>query len=49
MNEMLTSSLCAPVEAIINAVLKQDPGSALQLQAYQGKVMRVECTSPVKN
>lgn len=48
MNEMLTSSLCAPVEAIINAVLKQDPGSALQLHAYQGKVLRVECTSPIK-
>lgn len=48
MNEMLTSTLCAPVEALINAVLKQDPASALQLQAYQGKVLRVECTSPMR-
>lgn len=47
MNQMLASSLCAPVETLINAVLKQDPASALQLQAIQGKVLRVECTSPL--
>jgi ubiquinone biosynthesis protein UbiJ len=48
MNEMLASTLCAPIEALINAVLKQDPASALQLQAYRGKALRVECTSPIK-
>jgi ubiquinone biosynthesis protein UbiJ len=48
MNEMLASTLCAPIEALINAVLKQDPASALQLQVYRGKTLRVECTSPIK-
>ena len=48
MNEMLASTLCAPIEALINAVLKQDPASALQLQAYRGKALRVECPSPIK-
>lgn len=47
MNAMLASTLCAPVEALINAVLEQDPASALQLQAYRGQVLRVECTSPL--
>lgn len=47
MNQMLTSTLCAPVEALINAVLKQDPASALQLQPHAGKALRVECRSPV--
>lgn len=46
MNEMLASALSAPLEALINAVLKQDPASAVQLQSYQGKVLRVECTAP---
>jgi len=48
MNEMLASALSAPIEALINGVLKQDPASALQLQALQGKALRVECTSPVE-
>lgn len=48
MSEMLASALCAPVEALINAVLKQDPASTLQLQAYRGKALRVECISPFK-
>ena len=48
MSEMLVSALCAPIEGIINAVLKQDPASTQQLKAYQGKVLRVECTSPIK-
>lgn len=48
MSEMLASALCAPVEGIINAVLKQDPASTQQLKAYRGKVLRVECTSPIK-
>lgn len=48
MSEMLASALCAPVETLINAVLKQDPAGTLQLQAYRGKALRVECTSPLK-
>lgn len=47
MNQMLASALCAPIETVINAVLKQDPASALQLQPLLGKVLRVECTSPI--
>ena len=47
MNAMLASALCAPAEALINAVLKQDPASALALQTYRGKALRIDCTTPL--
>ncbi|MGJ8688379.1 MAG: ubiquinone biosynthesis accessory factor UbiJ [Gammaproteobacteria bacterium] len=47
MNAMLSSSLCAPIEGLINALLAQDPAALVQLQPYSGKVLHCECTSPV--
>ncbi len=47
MNALLRSTLCAPIEGIINTLLAQDPSAVVKLQRYSGKVVRCECTSPV--
>ena len=47
MNALLRSSLCAPIEGIVNALLAQDPAAQVQLQRYSGKIVRCECSSPL--
>ncbi len=47
MNALLSTSLFAPFEATLNALLKQDPASAMRLRPYLGKCLRIECTNPV--
>lgn len=47
MNAMLASTICAPIEGLINAILTQDPAAIVQLQPYAGKVLHCEFTSPV--
>ena len=47
MNPLLSSAITAPVEALLNAVLAQDPVAAKKLQHHQGRAIRVECTSPL--
>jgi len=47
MDALLRSTICAPIEAIINGLLAQDPGAVVKLQRYQGKVVRCACTAPV--
>ncbi len=47
MDALLRSSLCAPMEGIINTLLTQDPSAVVKLQRYSGKVVRCECTSPL--
>ncbi|MCB1649860.1 MAG: SCP2 sterol-binding domain-containing protein [Pseudomonadales bacterium] len=43
MNAMLSSALTAPIEALLNAVLAQDPAARRQLQALSGKAVSLEC------
>lgn len=47
MNPLLISALSAPVEALINAVLAQDPVAAMRLGRLQGRTLRVHCTGPL--
>lgn len=45
MDAMLSSALSAPLEALVNAVLKQDPAAQQQLQSLSGKALHLECTT----
>lgn len=47
MNALLSTSLLAPFEATLNALIKQDPASAMQLRPYLGRCLRIECTGPI--
>lgn len=47
MNLLLSSAITAPVEALINAVLAQDPVAAHKLERHHGRAISVECTSPL--
>ncbi|OGT74652.1 MAG: hypothetical protein A3H44_03140 [Gammaproteobacteria bacterium RIFCSPLOWO2_02_FULL_57_10] len=47
MNLLLSSAIIAPVEALLNAVLAQDPVAARKLGRHQGRAISVECTSPL--
>ena len=44
MNAMLSSALTAPIEALLNAVLAQDPAAQVQLQTLSGKALGLACT-----
>jgi len=48
MNPLLISALSAPVEALINAVLAQDPVAANRLTRHHGRTLRVQCTQPLQ-
>lgn len=47
MNPLLSSTLTAPIETLLNAVLAQDPSTRQQLQPLAGKCVRLECTTVV--
>ncbi|MDP2139900.1 MAG: SCP2 sterol-binding domain-containing protein [Gammaproteobacteria bacterium] len=47
MNPLLSSAISAPVEALLNAVLAQDPVAAKKLSRHQGRAVSVECTTPL--
>ena len=48
MNPLLISALSAPAEALINAVLAQDPVAASRLARYDGKSLRLHCSGPLQ-
>lgn len=48
MNPLLISALSAPVEALVNAVLAQDPVAATRLGRHHGRTLQVHCTGPLE-
>jgi len=46
MNPLVSSVFSAPLEALLNAVLAQDPVAASKLSRHHGRAVSVECTSP---
>lgn len=48
MNPLLSSAITAPVEALLNAVLAQDPVAARKLQRHHGRTVSIACTSPLE-
>lgn len=48
MNPLLSSAITAPLEALLNAVLAQDPVAARKLQRHHGRAIGIACTSPLE-
>ena len=48
MNQLVSSAFCAPIEALLNGLLAQNPGTARRLARHHGQAVRVECTSPLQ-
>jgi ubiquinone biosynthesis protein UbiJ len=46
MNPLVLIAVCAPLEALINAVLAQDAGSTRRLAALEGRSVQVQCSKP---
>lgn len=47
MNPLVLIAVCAPLEALINAVLAQDVGSTRRLAALEGRSVQLQCSKPV--
>lgn len=48
MNALLSSAVTAPAEALINAVLAQDPVAASKLGRYHGKAIGISSATPLQ-
>ncbi len=47
MNPLVLIAVCAPLEALINAVLAQDVGSTRRLATLDGRSVQLQCSKPV--